>query len=332
MRNYLIINWSKIILWLLPPILRRQRHYVWLIALLKPLRTLYTQTLFQMQHNGQVIYLEKVLNETFNPNVTYDPNLTIEGKRDAKFIYIDETLQPNLQFIYKHEEYYLHTEEEHLTVPVSEDIIVDGMPVIVDGVTQQRIILDELGFLDPIELFTCEELKIDTNTGDATDDIVTDNSISNDVTSEDTVSDEMTPDNENTPPSPYRTFLADSADFTDITYANFRIMMPTELNVDINEFNSNNDNMLTELEVAIALRGIADKIFFVPHPNEDRALAGAVEVRTPRFHQVVNFYKLAGKTYETFTYGSQEIAMQTGAAELQRICNPQTQISSRASI
>ena len=43
MRKYLIVTWGKVLLWLLPPILRKQRHYKWLMALLKPLETLYEQ-------------------------------------------------------------------------------------------------------------------------------------------------------------------------------------------------------------------------------------------------------------------------------------------------
>lgn len=58
---------------LLPPFLRKNRHKSWLFALLAPLVSLYEDTLCKMQHDGRVIYLEKVLNEKakvpgYNPN------------------------------------------------------------------------------------------------------------------------------------------------------------------------------------------------------------------------------------------------------------------------
>jgi len=242
-----------------------------------------------MQHNGQVIYLEKVLNETFNLGVTYDPNLTIEEKRDAKFIYIDETLQPRLQFLYKHNEYYMHTEQEHIEISPTD--------------SSGNIVLDELGFLDPIELFTCSEFKCLTNTDDVSD---------------------ACNDARDLPV--YNTYLATGTDFTDVAYANFRIMIPAELNINIETFNSNDDNMVDNLEIATALQRITNQIFFVPHPDFEKALADAVEVRTPRFHQVLNFYKLAGKTYETYIYGNEQVTTQSTVEET-RICNPDTQIS-----
>jgi hypothetical protein len=289
MRKYLIVTWGKVLLWLLPPILRRQRHYRWLIALLKPLETLYDQTLYQMQHNGQIIYLEKVLNETFNPTVSYDPNLSINGKRDQKMIYIDETLQPRLQFVYKHSEYYLHTEQEHTEL----------LPTDSDG----NVILDELGFLDPIDLFTCNEFKCLTNPLDMSEACINARNL-----------------------PVYNTYLATGTDFTDVAYANFRIMIPADLNIDITDFDLNNDNNVSDLEIATALQKITNEIYFTPHPNIEKELAGAVEVRTPRFHQVVNFYKLAGKTYETYVYGNEQATMQSVVGET-RVCNPETQIS-----
>ena len=304
MRNYLIVNWGKLLLWLMPPILRKQRHYIWLMALLKPLQTLYEKTLFQMQHNGQVIYLEKVLNETFNPTVSYDPNLNTQQKQAAEYIYIDESLRPTIQFVYKHEEYYLHTLEEHINIPVSDSMSGD--------MTGGEIILDELNSLDPIELFTCEELKVNDTMGDSSSDMNVDNTVSNNMTGDNVVNSF----------TPYPTFLSSARDFTDELYANFRIMIPQDLSIEIAD---NRD-------------GISNVLDFMPFQNEttqlyyrtsanSRGANNSIEIITSRFHQVVNFYKLAGKTYETFRYGQDAIALQQNAESL-RICNPETQISS----
>lgn len=288
MRKYLIVNWSKLLLWLLPPILRRQRHFKWLFALLKPLETLYDTTLYQMQHNGQIIYLEKVLNETFNKGVVYDPNYTIQQKIDAKLIYIDETLQPRLKFVYRHDEYYLHDEAGHFDVPPTEIVELEN------GETEEIIVLDELGFLDPIELFTHDELECLKSTVVGAD-------------GESVINPEYSSDFCNTARGlAYNTYLATEEDYTIVNYANFRIMIPADLN------SGAVPSGLSEVQKAAAIQRVTNEVYFEPDPDPIKALANAVEVRTPRFHQVVNFYKLAGKTYETYKYGEETPDMSPG--------------------
>jgi len=259
MKKYITINWGKKLLWMLPPIVRKQIHIVWLNTLLEPLKWLYEDTLYKMQHTGQVIYLEKVLNETFNPEVVYNPNYTTEKKQSHKLIYIDETLQPKLKYVHKHEEYYLHDPVGHFNTPTYNDITGD-------------IILDEQGFLDPIELFTHHEL-------------VCENQCYSNVTY-----------------PIYNTYLATTEDYTKVAYANFRIMIPESLNIN---FDLNNDGVIGVLEKA-ALQKITNEIYFEPHSDQRKKIAGGVEVKTPKFHKVVNFYKLAGKTYETYKYNTSE--------------------------
>ncbi len=106
MNKYTILKWEKLILWLIPPILRKKTHANWLNVLLTPLHSLYEDILYKMQHTGQVIYLEKVLNEAFNITKNYNPNFTIEQKRQEGLIYIDESVKPSLQYLYLHKEYY----------------------------------------------------------------------------------------------------------------------------------------------------------------------------------------------------------------------------------
>lgn len=106
MNKYTVLKWEKLLLWLIPPILRKRTHAIWLNTLLAPLHSLYENILYKMQHTGQVIYLEKVLNEAFNITKEYDPNLSIEQKRQRGLIYIDESIKPSLQYLYLHKEYY----------------------------------------------------------------------------------------------------------------------------------------------------------------------------------------------------------------------------------
>lgn len=120
MNKYTILKWEKLLLWLVPPILRKKTHIDWLDVLLTPLHTIYEEILYKMQHTGQVIYLEKVLNETFNPDKSYNPNASIRQKRLDGLIYIDESVKPTLQYVYLHKEYY----EPKIASP--DNTFVDG--------------------------------------------------------------------------------------------------------------------------------------------------------------------------------------------------------------
>ena len=105
MRKYTTIEWEKSLVWLIPPLLRKKIHYDWLHTLLSPLKRIYKETLYKMQHTGQVIYLEKVLNETFNQSRSYNPNYSTREKKQNLLIYIGETIKPTAQHIYLHREY-----------------------------------------------------------------------------------------------------------------------------------------------------------------------------------------------------------------------------------
>lgn len=120
MNKYTVLKWEKLLLWLVPPILRKKTHFDWLDVLLSPLRTIYEDTLYKMQHTGQVIYLEKVLNETYNPTKNYNPNLTTKQKRLEKLIYIDESVKPTIQYLHLHKEYY------EPKIKLQDETLVDG--------------------------------------------------------------------------------------------------------------------------------------------------------------------------------------------------------------
>ncbi|WP_433836031.1 hypothetical protein [Flavobacterium anhuiense] len=213
MNKYTILKWEKLLLWLIPPILRKRTHAQWLHVLLTPIRSIYDETLYKMQHTGQVIYLEKVLNEAFNPYNNYDPNLSTEQKRSNELIYIDESVKPTLQYVYLHKEIY---EPDH--------ILSDG-----------TIVKDKL-LIPQLEIYTHNEYK----------------------------------DRDNKP-----VYLAHRKDYTTIAYANFRVFIPESL---------------------IKAGNI------VVQSAEDNSSSAPIKVANIEYHNLLNFYKLAGKSYESYAY------------------------------
>ena len=103
-----LLDFPKLVALLLPHFLRKAKQLGWILAFLKPFKTFYTakqlfrfSIRYKMQHNGNVIYLEKVLNEYFNI-VGYDH----QNHQASKQIYIGEG--ENLFPL------YLYTEAEQL--------------------------------------------------------------------------------------------------------------------------------------------------------------------------------------------------------------------------
>jgi hypothetical protein len=221
MNKYTILKWEKLLLWLIPPILRKSTHFDWLNVLLTPIRIIYKETLYKMQHTGQVIYLEKVLNETFNPTKNYDPNLSTEQKRSKGLIYIDESVKPTIQYVYLHKEYF----EPDKTLP--DGTVVKGSLMI-----------------PQLKVFTHDEYK-----------------------------------NRNNKP----VYLAHRKDYTKITYANFRVFIPDFL-------------ITTESKTIVS----------VPNSTSSAQKTEAINVTDRKYHNLLNFYKLAGKSYESYSYSTSE--------------------------
>jgi hypothetical protein len=211
MNKYTVLKWEKLLLWLIPPILRKKTHFDWLDVLLTPLHTIYEEVLYKMQHTGQVIYLEKVLNETYNPTKNYNPNLSTEQKRLEELIYIDESVKPTLQYVYLHKEYY----EPNGTLMIPQ-----------------------------LKVFTQEEYK-----------------------------------NRNNKP----VYLAHREDYTTIAYANFRVFIPESL--------------------------IANQTIIVEPRKDGSVQTEAIKVANIEYHNLLNFYKLAGKSYESYAYTSEKIIL-----------------------
>ncbi|HRO76660.1 MAG TPA: hypothetical protein PLP27_10990 [Crocinitomicaceae bacterium] len=83
---------------LLPPLLRREELMLYLQAALKPLRqlhdvfqTFYTVKRYELAFNGQVIYLEHLLNDKFNPSAT--PKIYIEDMTISEPFYLYNDLE-----------------------------------------------------------------------------------------------------------------------------------------------------------------------------------------------------------------------------------------------
>lgn len=205
MNKYTVLKWEKLLLWLIPPILRKKTHVDWLNLVLTPLNTLYGEILYKMQHTGQVIYLEKVLNDAYNPTKNYNPNLSTEQKRSDELIYIDESIKPTLEYVYLHKEYY--EPDGTLLVP-------------------------------QLKVYKHDDYK-----------------------------------NRNNKP----VYLAHRKDYTQINYANFRVFIPEGLIA---------NNTIT----------------LQPGKDESLQKTEAINVANIGYHNLLNFYKLAGKSYETYSY------------------------------
>lgn len=214
MNKYTILKWEKLLLWLIPPILRKKTHANWLNVLLSPIRSIYEETLYKMQHTGQVIYLEKILNETFNPTKTYDPNASIDQKRLDELIYIDESVKPTLQYVYLHKEYY---EPDYF--------LENGTRV------KGELLIPQL------KIYTHPEYKYKKNKP---------------------------------------VYLAHLKDYTSVAYANFRVFIP---------------EILTK-----------NGTFIIQPNNGESQSTSAIRIANIEFHNLLNFYKLAGKSYESYVY------------------------------
>lgn len=93
------VDFNKLVQLLLPTFLRKQKQVAFLGAMVKPLQDLHTLTLYEMQHDGRTIYLEKMLNEHFEV-AGYDPT-----NHDAtKKIYIEDVAELDYLYIWQDEE------------------------------------------------------------------------------------------------------------------------------------------------------------------------------------------------------------------------------------
>lgn len=71
-----LIDYNKLALLMLPTFLRKVKMFAWLQVLITPIKMLYADfmnrrnaNLYNLAHNGQVCYLRKVLNDSFDPTL-----------------------------------------------------------------------------------------------------------------------------------------------------------------------------------------------------------------------------------------------------------------------
>ena len=127
MFNYLI-NWEKIVKENLPYFLHSLRRLNWIYSLIKPFKiiaeefiTLMQEFIDKIAYNGRVIYLEKILNDKFDPV--------------GRGIYISDALRTGSHYIYQKIElkppYYTYSKWNHSIAYLAGEFCVDGNGVYV---------------------------------------------------------------------------------------------------------------------------------------------------------------------------------------------------------
>ena len=91
------VDYSRLKDLLLPTFMRKPKTRAYLLALVRPLDTLYTllmtyrrDTLYKLQHNGQVVLLQKVLNDRFD--------------KEQRRIYVDDGIVNDPTYMHTHAE------------------------------------------------------------------------------------------------------------------------------------------------------------------------------------------------------------------------------------
>lgn len=90
---------TKLVSLMLPMQMRRLSLVLFLNALTLPLGWLIAKVLYKMQHDGRVIYLEKVLNEAFDM-----PGYSAASHESSKIIYIAPGEVPDETYLFQEEE------------------------------------------------------------------------------------------------------------------------------------------------------------------------------------------------------------------------------------
>lgn len=126
------INWDKLGLLLMPTFLRKDVFADYVKALLSPIRAMYddwykmrADNLYKLAHNGQVCYLRKALNDTFDPE---ERRIYIgDGVRyDQPYIYREIEHQPKyLGVLYLRHSWDYSDDGFDFRVYVPADIVAD---------------------------------------------------------------------------------------------------------------------------------------------------------------------------------------------------------------
>ncbi len=137
-------NFNELVKQLMPSFLRKERHIALIQSFVKPVQRLHDETLYQMQHDGRTIYLEKVLNEWFEV-VGYDP----QNHETTKLVYIDDTIEEDKLYIHQDlETEVIFLEDE----PDNED------DIFLDGTNENDVAFSFIIFIP--DTFVFDELKV----------------------------------------------------------------------------------------------------------------------------------------------------------------------------
>lgn len=90
------INISKLATWKFPIILRKPKTLELVKALLRPLEINQLEVLYLMQHNSQIMYAEKMLNEWFQV-----PGYNPDNHKDTKKVHIKNAFYAKRTYIYQ---------------------------------------------------------------------------------------------------------------------------------------------------------------------------------------------------------------------------------------
>ncbi len=234
-KKFFTIDWNRWLLMLLPPILRKQRQASWLQVLHTPLATLYQDLLYKMQHTGQVLYLEKVLNERYNPTKDflailsgYDTPMTTQQKANEGLIFLSESYRPSPQYLYLHQE--TQTGRSPLYVYLNDTVL--------DSEREYNYFLS----------------------------------------------------------------LSGETDYLNLEHFNFTINIPDCIQ---HEY----DRAVRIAESTLSGEGLIQKkiqlkntLLNYTSDSTRPDIINAIYVNTPRFHDAVNYYRIAAKSYETRSY------------------------------
>ncbi len=111
------VNISKLATWKFPIILRKPKTLELVKALLRPLEINQSEVLYLMQHNSQIMYAEKMLNEWFQV-----PGYNPDNHKDSKKVHIKNAFYPKRVYLFLEEEQkpiyydqpvYLYNEDEY---------------------------------------------------------------------------------------------------------------------------------------------------------------------------------------------------------------------------
>lgn len=141
---WLTANFYQLIEQIIPQDLRGVRHLKLLSSFIAPLQKLYDDTLYQMQHDGRTINLEKVLNEWFEV-AGYDT----QNHETTKLVYIEDTIEG--------EKLYIHQDLELETIFLEDEPDTED-DIFLDGESENNIAFSFIIFIP--DTFVFDELKV----------------------------------------------------------------------------------------------------------------------------------------------------------------------------